>query len=562
MSFVEDPQTVDPIIVGQILDGVEGAPLMEDSHQEGAGQKKALEQANVALAQSDNDLQASDQAMKDSGHALVESNRSLTESDHALQESNQALIESGLDLQESDRALVQSDQASRDTDLALRETDHALRVSDRALRVSDQTLRLARRAMLETDGLFQLLVDSVTDYAIYMLDPEGRVITWNVGAERSKGYKAEEILGQNFSIFFLPEDAKAGLPADELAIAAKLGRYETEAWRVRKDGTKFWALITLTAVREANGELRGFAKVTRDLTEQKHLEESLAKIAADLEARVVERTRELEITVEELRRKNQEVEAFVYIVSHDLRAPLVNVQGFVRELEESCKHLKEVLQTYPNWEICWPGLSPILNEEMGGALHYISASAAKFERLIDALLGLSRQGRQDYHLTRVNVWDLATNAVATFRQAIIEAGAEVEVDELPSVTADATALGQVFSNLIGNCLKYRSPDRPLKIEVGGQVEAGMVHYWVRDNGLGIPEYGKTRLFQVFQRFHAGQAEGEGMGLAIAHRIVERHGGRIWAESLEGQGSAFHFSLPARPVLTPRSTQGAVDHESV
>jgi PAS domain S-box-containing protein len=562
MSFFEDPQPVDPITAGQIADGVEGAPLREDSYQEEAGQKKALEQANVALAQSDNDLQASDQAMKDSGHALVESNRSLTESDHALQESNQALIESGLDLQESDRALVQSDQASRDTDLALRETDHALRVSDRALRVSDQTLRLARRAMLETDGLFQLLVDSVTDYAIYMLDPEGRVITWNVGAERSKGYKAEEILGRNFSIFFLPGDAKAALPADELATAARLGRYETEAWRVRKDGTKFWALITLTAVREANGELRGFAKVTRDLTEQKHLEESLAKIAADLEARVVERTRELEITVEELRRKNQEVEAFVYIVSHDLRAPLVNVQGFVRELEESCKHLKEVLQTYPNWETCWPGVAPILNEEMGGALHYISASAAKFERLIDALLGLSRQGRQDYHLTRVNVWELATNAAATFQQTIIEAGAEVEVGSLPSVTADATALGQVFSNLIGNCLKYRSPDRPLKIEVGGQVEAGIVHYWVRDNGLGIPEYGKTKLFQVFQRFHAGQAEGEGMGLAIAHRIVERHGGRIWAESLEGQGSAFHFSLPARPVLTPRSTQGAVDHESV
>jgi PAS domain S-box-containing protein len=114
-----------------------------------------------------------------------------------------------------------------------------LRVSDRALRVADQALRVARRAMLETEDLFQLLVDSVTDYAIYMLDPEGRVITWNVGAERSKGYKAEEILGRNYSIFFLPEDAEADLPADELAAAARLGRYETEAWRVRKDGTKF-----------------------------------------------------------------------------------------------------------------------------------------------------------------------------------------------------------------------------------------------------------------------------------------------------------------------------------
>jgi PAS domain S-box-containing protein len=601
-------------------------------------------------------------------------------------ETSQDLRESGQDTRETSQDLRAASQNTRESDQKLKETSQNLRETNQALRESNL-------ALLESENWFRLLVESVTDYAIYMLDPEGRVITWNVGAERSKGYKAEEILGRNFSIFFLPEDAKAGLPTDELAAAARLGRYETEAWRMRKDGTKFWAFITLTAVRDPKGKLRGFAKVTRDLTaqkaaeealhsrnaqleryrfivgsvadyviftmdaegridswsdgarnvlgynaekalgreysmvftpeeieageprremeeaartghctteswrvrrdgslfwscgaltavrdeagkltgyirvarditQQKQLEESLAKLTTELEARVVERTRELETTVEELRRKNEEVEAFVYIVSHDLRAPLVNVQGFVRELEESCKHLKEVLQTYPNWEICWPGLSPILNEEMGGALHYISASAAKFERLIDALLGLSRQGRQDYHLTRVNVWDLATNAVATFRQAIIEAGAEVEVDELPFVTADATALGQVFSNLIGNCLKYRSPDRPLKIEVGGQVEAGMVHYWVRDNGLGIPEYGKTRLFQVFQRFHSRQAEGEGMGLAIAHRIVERHGGRIWAESLDGQGSVFHFSLPASPVLTQRSTQEATGHESV
>jgi hypothetical protein len=694
MSFVEDPQPVHPITAGQLA--VEASSSQEIPRPDGNGREKskeALLKVKTALAHSDQALQVSDRAMTDSGQALVDSNRSLVESDHALQESDRALVQSGLDLQESDRVLVESDQASRDTDMALRETDQALRVSDRALRVSDQALRVTRRVMLESDDLFQLLVDSVTDYAIYMLDPEGRVVTWNVGAERSKGYKAEEILGRNFSLFFSPEDAAAGLPADELLKAAHEGRYECEAWRVRKDGSKFWALITLTAVRDPRGELRGFAKVTRDLTaqktaeealrsrnaqleryrfivgsvadyviftldaegridswsngarsvlgytaeevlgreysmvftpaeietgaprlemeeasrtghctteswrvrrdgslfwasgaltavrdeadkltgyirvardmtQQKHLEESLAKMAADLEIRVVERTRELEITVEELQRKNREVEAFVYIVSHDLRAPLVNIQGFVRELDESCKRLKEVLQTYPNWEICWPGVVPILNEEMGGALHYISASAAKFERLIDALLSLSRQGRQVYQLARVNVWDLVTNAVATFQQAITEAGAEVEVGQLPSVTADATALGQVFSNLIGNCLKYRSPDRPLRIAVGGQVEGGVVHYWVRDNGLGIPEYGKTKLFQVFQRFHSRQAEGEGMGLAIAHRIVERHGGKIWAESQEGQGTAFHFSLPAIPVLTSRFTQGATDHESV
>jgi PAS domain S-box-containing protein len=427
-----------------------------------------------------------------------------------------------------------------------------------AQKAAEEALR-SRNAQLEH---YRFIVGSVADYVIFTMDAEGRIDSWSDGARNMLGFNAEEALGREYSMVFTPAEIQAGEPRREMEEAARTGHCTTESWRVRRNGSLFWASGALTAVRDETGKLTDYIRVARDMTQQKQLEESLAKMAADLEIRVVERTRELEITVEELQRKNQEVEAFVYIVSHDLRAPLVNVQGFVRELDESRKRLKEVIQTCPQWEICWPGVAPILNEEMGGALHYISASAAKFERLIDALLGLSRQGRQVYHLTRVNVWDLATNAVATFQQAIIEAVAEVEVGSLPSVTADATALGQVFSNLIGNCLKYRSPDRPLRIEVGGQVEAGIVHYWVRDNGLGIPEYGKTKLFQVFQRFHSRQAEGEGMGLAIAHRIVERHGGKIWAESREGQGTVFHFSLPASPVLTPRFTQEAAGHESV
>jgi len=538
-------------------------------------------------------------------------------------------------------------------------------------------LREANRALFEGEGSFRLLLESVTDYAIYQLDPEGRVITWNTGAERNKGYKAEEVLGRNFSIFFTAEDAAAGVPAKELAAAARDGRYETEALRMRKDGSRFWAQVTVTAIRGADGELKGFAKVTRnvtaqkeasenlrsfnaqleqyrimvenideyaiysldaeglvtswgagaqkvigyapedvlgrhysmfasdedrlkgeperelaeaartgrfvadrwricrdgsmswasgvvtavkdesgqltgfirvarDMTRQKLLEESLERLAADLETRVVERTRQLESTVGELRRKNQEVEAFVYIVSHDLRAPLVNVQGFARELELNCASLKSILAGCALADPTRDAVAEILDEEIAGALRFISASASKFERLIDALLGLSRHGRQVYQIVEVDVEALVASSVASLQQSVVDAGAKVAIGALPRVHADATALGQVFSNLIGNSLKYRSPGRPLKVEIGGDSEAGAVHFWVRDNGLGIPESGKSRLFQVFQRFHPQHAPGEGMGLAIVHRIVERHGGNISAESQEGKGTTFHFSLPRKP----------------
>jgi PAS domain S-box-containing protein len=139
------------------------------------------------------------------------------------------------------------------------------------------------RALVESEQRISLLVESVTDYAIYMLDPEGRIVTWNVGAERNKGYKAEEVLGRYFSLVFLPEDAEAGLPAQELAAAAREGRFETEAWRRRKDGTRFWALVTLTAIYGPEGDLRGFAKVTRDMTAQKQAAEALRSLNAQLE---------------------------------------------------------------------------------------------------------------------------------------------------------------------------------------------------------------------------------------------------------------------------------------
>ena len=185
----------------------------------------------------------------------------------------------------------------------------------------------------------------------------------------------------------------------------------------------------------------------------------------------------------------------------------------------------------------------ILNEDMPAALRYISASVTKFQRLINALLQLSRHGRQNYNAQEVDAEELVRSALDLVQLSFAASGGKVSVGRLPRVYGDATALGQVFANLIGNAVKYRHPERPLEVEIAAEEKGAEAHCWVRDNGIGFPPSAAPRLFQVFQRFHPELAEGEGMGLAIVKRIVERHGGRVWAEGEEGVGTTFHFTLP-------------------
>jgi PAS domain S-box-containing protein len=451
---------------------------------------------------------------------------------------------------------------------AIRGADGALRGFAKVTRdmTAQKEAAEAMRKLNEQLERYRIMIESIDEYAIYTLDAEGTITSWGTGAQKVSGFSAAEVLGRHCSIFDSPADQASGQATFEIAEAARTGRYTTDRWRVLPNGSKVWSSGAITAVRDEAGQLTGFIRVARDMTKQKLMEESLERLAAELEARVTERTQQLESTVLELRHKNEEVEAFVYIVSHDLRAPLVNLMGFSRELERSCVSLKNLLESCALPEVASAAVYELLDADMPSSVHFISQSSLKFESLIDSLLSLSRHGRQVYEPVEVDVDEVAANAVATLHQAITEAGAEVEVGHLPPVTADLTAIGQVFSNLIGNSLKYRNPERPLKIEVGGQAEDGVVSYWVRDNGLGIPEASKARLFQVFQRFHPQRAQGEGMGLAIVHRIVERHGGKIWAESREGEGTTFRFSLPCSlepsgAGSNPNVIQGAIDHGS-
>lgn len=276
-----------------------------------------------------------------------------------------------------------------------------------------------------------------------------------------------------------------------------------------------------------------------------------------LETRVEERTRELAQVNSDLQRanrelarrgqqvaaKNEELETFVYAVSHDLRAPLVNLHGFSNELQRSCRELTHKLEEAELSQPLAREVQTILGDGIEDALRYIMTSSHKLQNLIDSLLVLSRTGRARYMFEVLDVSRVVGSTLDVLRQSIAATGAKVSVSELPPATGDLTAVGQVFSNLIGNALKYLQPGRAGMIEIGGEREAEMCHYWVRDNGVGFAPSAQKRLFQAFARFHPQLANGEGMGLAIVKRVVERHGGKVWADSQEGVGTTFHLTLP-------------------
>ncbi len=369
----------------------------------------------------------------------------------------------------------------------------------------------------ESELQFRLLVSQVKDYAILHLDPRGYITSWNDGAARIKGYRAEEIIGQRFTCFYPTEDVTRGKPDLELKVAADKGVYEEEGWRVRKDGSRFWAHVSITALRDDDGQLRGFGKVTRDVTEPKRAEDEIRRLNAELESRVTVRTAELTAA-------NKELEAFTYTAAHDLRAPLRHMHGFVGALREDC---------YDQ-----------LDGDGRRYLDKIATSSRDMGLLLDDLLNFSRLGRVELRHERVDL----NRTVLHIRQ---ELAPECEgrmlawqVAELPVVQGDPTLLHQLLFNLISNAVKYTRRCDNARIEIGVARVVGEEAIFVRDNGAGFEMEYVEKLFHVFQRLHRpDEFEGTGIGLAIVRRIAERHGARAWAEGAPGRGATFYVSLP-------------------
>ncbi|MGA6970147.1 MAG: PAS domain S-box protein [Candidatus Binatus sp.] len=379
--------------------------------------------------------------------------------------------------------------------------------------IRDVTARqIAEEKMSQSEERFRLLVQGVKDYAIFMIDPEGMVVSWNEGAERIKGYTAAEIIGQHFSCFYLPADVEAGEPARELEMALKDGHIEAEGWRVRKDGSRFWADVIITAVYGPRGDLCGFSKVTRDITERKKAGEDVRV----LNESAIRRGAQLEVV-------NRELEAFSYSVSHDLRAPLRSIDGFSSALMED--------------------YGDKLDELAKSHLLRIRAATQRMAQLIDDLLKLAFVTRSEMHMWKVDLSELANVILGEFQRAEPNRQIEFVVQEHVISQGDPLLLRSVLENLLGNAWKFTSKTPQAKIEFATEDHGGETVFFVRDNGAGFDMTYAGKLFGPFQRLHVtSDFPGTGVGLATVKRIVHRHGGRVAAEGAVGKGATFSFTL--------------------
>jgi PAS domain S-box-containing protein len=357
---------------------------------------------------------------------------------------------------------------------------------------------------------------ALDEHAIVAItDPKGKITYVNDKFCAISRYSRAELLGQDHRLINSGHHPKEFI-RDLWATIARGKVWKGEIKNRAKDGTFYWVDTTIVPFLNSAGKPRQYVAIRADITERKAAEEEIAKLNADLEQRVAARTAELKLA-------NQELEAFSYSISHDLRAPLRAMGGFARILERE--------------------FSDQLSPDARLAIERIRDNATKMGQLIDGLLDFSTLNWLPVTKTKARPGDIAKAVLDELRPEHAARNIQVKLGTLPECEADAKLLTQVFANLISNALKYTRDRDPAVIELGARTEKGRCVYFIRDNGAGFDMAYADKLFRVFQRLHGReQFDGTGVGLAIVQRIIQRHGGRIWAEAAVDRGASFYFTL--------------------
>ncbi|MFD1605314.1 PAS domain S-box protein [Flavobacterium artemisiae] len=369
----------------------------------------------------------------------------------------------------------------------------------------------------KSEDRYHKMVEEVEDYAILMLDTDGNVQNWNLGAQKIKGYTEEEILGKNFSLFYLDEDRERNLPQSLIRQAELEGKATHEGWRLKKNGEKFWGFIVLTALHDDENNVIGFSKVTRDLTEKKLLEDQLREHAKNIEFR------------------NKQLEEYAHIASHDLQEPLRKIRIFSEMLA-----------------------SKITDKEALTDIHKIESAAERMTVLIKDVLAYSEiaQGQHMYSWTDLN--HVLNNVKEDCELAILEKNIKIEQSILPEIYAVPIQMHQLFSNLITNALKFSKPLGIISIlgtiipksqandffDFSDDTSTDYLELKFRDNGLGFDPKYSDHVFKLFQRLDTTKT-GTGIGLALCKKIIENHGGKITVKSKAGEGTEFLIYLPLK-----------------